>query len=333
MPQFDTLRINGLAAGEDAVVMMDALEATGCRDGGGGSLTENVFVSTGTTTHPNLMAPAGCNTELAIFTKNNAMKWETAVPWTNNLGDVHTVTLDPVIRPEVHIWVMDDATAARAQTHIDKAIEIYRDNRVGVLFQPIIKKLSEVATDPVAAAETVRSGIDPIWWDCLDGPDTGLSAIKAQPFYKANKLNVYYDDRAIGGKNCAIKRTPGLCTYSTTQFPPGDANITFLGTAATLTTLAHELGHAYGLRPAKCKGHTEGVTGFGSDNLMCTGSSCTNRSKLTLGQVFRMNTYANEGWGGTMLIPNDIPTRVPRLCKPDFAHSATCPTLSLPFPP
>lgn len=321
---WDKLKIDGIAAGDEVIVMMDARTGSGCQDGSAGMASEQLFASAGETTHPNLLSPAaGCNSEIAIFSKNHAMKWETAVPWTDNPGDVHTVTLDPLIKAEVHIWVMDDATAAVAETHFNEARDLFRENRVGVLFEPKIRKLPDAT-----AAQTVRNGVDPGSWDCL-----ALDPIKAtSAFYTANALNIYYVDMPVGGKNCAIKQTPSICTYSATAYPPGDANITFLGTVASLTTLAHELGHAYGLRPAKCKGHTEGIPGFGSDNLMCTGTSCINRSKLTLGQVFRMNTYADEGWGGTMLIPNNLPSRVPRLCKPDAPHSAACPALNLEWP-
>jgi hypothetical protein len=321
---WDKLKIDGIAAGDEVIVMMDARTGSGCQDGSAGIASEQLFASTGETVHPNLLSPAaGCNSEIAIFSKNHAMKWETAVPWTDNPGDVHTVTLDPLIKAEVNIWVMDDTTAALALTHFNKARDLFRENRVGVLFEPKIRKLPDAT-----AAQTVRNGVDPYSWDCL-----ALDPIKAtSSFYTANALNIYYVDMPVGGKNCAIKPTPGACVYDTTAYPPGDANITFLGTAASLTTLAHELGHAYGLRPAKCKGHTEGIPGFASDNLMCTGPSCVNRSKLTLGQVFRMNTYADEGWGGTMLIPNNVPSRVPRLCKPDAPHSAVCPALNLQWP-
>src|SRR3954469_3816748 len=112
-PASDQLKIQGIATGDEVVVMMDARTATQCRDGVGEP--EWLFKSTGTTVFPeNLLPAAGCNSEIAIFSKKHAMKWETAVPWTNSLGDVHTVTLDPLIDVPVHIWVFDDAMAAIA---------------------------------------------------------------------------------------------------------------------------------------------------------------------------------------------------------------------------
>ena len=42
----------------------------------------------------------------------------------------------------------------------------------------------------------------------------------------------------------------------------GDANITFIGGNANLATLAHEIGHAFGLRPGDQGGHTNNFQGF-----------------------------------------------------------------------
>jgi hypothetical protein len=64
---------------------------------------------------------------------------------------------------------------------------------------------------------------------------------------------------------------------------------------------------------------------------MCTGATCSpDRKAFTPGQVFRMNTHS-DFWGGTMLIPNNLPSRTPRACAPDVADNL-CPALDLPWP-
>jgi hypothetical protein len=115
------------------------------------------------------------------------------------------------------------------------------------------------------------------------------------------------------------------------DFVRADANITFIGPDANETTLAHELGHAYGLRPISCGAHAFGPD-F-PDNIMISDEMSSNvtRAKLTLGQVFRMNTH-KDAWGGTMLIKNNIPKRVPRSCFPEEPPNASCPTLEHPWP-
>jgi hypothetical protein len=59
-------------------------------------------------------------------------------------------------------------------------------------------------------------------------------------------------------------------------------------------------------------------------------SSTIPRTTLSLGQVFRMNTHG-DGWGGTMLIRNNIPVRVPQPCFPHLSGPA-CPQLKVPWP-
>jgi hypothetical protein len=254
------------------------------------------------------------------------MKWETGVAWTNSPGDVHTVTLDPLVEVPVHIWVVDDATATLAQQHIDRAEFLYRENMVGVQLVPTIRKLSDVSTES-NAFQIVRDGINDAGDTCLDGIDV----IKTKPFYTAKTLNVYYVDGKFTGKNCAIKQSPFPCPTNPASFAAGDANITFVGIKANPTTVAHEIGHAFGLRPAACDGHTEGVATIAKDNLMCTGTTCNaDRTTFTPGQVFRMNTHS-DFWGGTMLIPNNIPGRTPRACAPN-AVGKLCPALDLPWP-
>ena len=106
----------------------------------------------------------------------------------------------------------------------------------------------------------------------------------------------------------------------------GDANVTFIGGNANLATLAHEIGHAFGLRPGDQGGHTNNLQGFDENNVMWGGGSQA-RSHFSLGQAFRMNTQADE-WGGTMLIANGLRPGPRRACPPQTT-SDICPPLAL----
>lgn len=321
-PFFDTLRIQGIAAGDDVAVMLDGRTQGECSDGTPPA-PEWTFRSTGDTSLPNLLAPtSSCNSEIAIFSKKHAMKWETGVAWTNSPGDVHTVSLDPLIDVPVHVWVANQTpgVAALASAHMDRAIHLYQDNMVGVRFVPTVSVL------PANAEATVNAGI---------GIDTSgdlvcqvLTPIQTSAFYTSGALNVYYVNEGFTGRNCAILQTPHSCPGS--AFAAGDANISFIGTTANDTTLAHELGHAFGLRPAICGGHADSSSDvFGHDNLMWTGSSDP-RSTFSLGQVFRMNTHTDQ-WGGTMLIQNGQRPGPGRRCAPDESTNV-CPRLDVVSP-
>ena len=319
----DRLRIQGLAPGEDAAVIMDARKATGCHDGSAGASSEWVFGSSGSNAFENLRVPGTCNSEIAVFSANHAVHLESVTTWTDAPGDVHTVTLQPLKDVDVHLWVMDDATAATAHQHIAIARDLYIENRVGVRFVPTVRKLADVTTDSNPGS-VVDGGISVSGSHCL-----ALPPIQAKPYYTPNTLNVYYVNKPFRGRNCATKATPTDCLLDPVLHPPGDANIIFIGSGAATTSLAHEIGHAYGLRPAWCDGHTENVVGIPADNLM-NALGGDERSTLTLGQVFRMHTHADP-WGGTMLIRNNYPTRVGRTCMPNL-FSATCPALTVDWP-
>ena len=321
LPRHDIVKINGLQSGEQAIVMLDARKVGGCHDGSAGAASEWVFPSTGMTLHENLLPPdATCtSSEVAVFTKNHFMQLEPITTWTNALGDLHTVTLQPLKDVPVHIWVFDDATKDKAQEHIDLATQIYGDQRAGVRFVPTIQKVTNSADQ-----QTVRNGVNSTGTTCLN-----LAAIKGTTFYTPNTLNVYYVNKTFRGKNCAIAPSPPLCTSDATTYPPGDANITFIGSTAATTSLAHEIGHAFGLRPAACDGHTENRTDMLWDNLM-NALGADERKTLTLGQIFRMYTH-DDAWGGSMLLKNNIPGGVGRSCVPNV-YGATCPELSVDWP-
>lgn len=320
----DRLKIEGVAPGDEVIVMLDARTSAGCMDGG--SSPEWVFPTTGDAALENLLSAGACRSEIAVFSKKHAMKWQ-SLTWTDAPGDVRTVVLEPPVQAALHIWVPDDQTRILAEEHAQRAHDLFLENRVGVRFVWNVRKLSDVPNAPANALDIVRAGVSDDALDCLD-----LASIRAQPFYVPNALNVYYVNKAFSGRNCAIKSVPATCVTSST--PPdhtrADANIIFVGSIPSPTTLAHEIGHAYGLRPAQCDGHTNEVAGFGPDNVMWAGGSMVPRTRFSLGQVFRMNTHGDD-WGGTMLIANDVPGRTPRPCFP-HQWSAACPRLDLRWP-
>lgn len=96
----------------------------------------------------------------------------------------------------------------------------------------------------------------------------------------------------------------------------------FIGTTANLGSLPHEFGHAYGLRPSASWGHTNGVAGFGNNNIMWGGGPGT-RNNFTASQSFRLNTDTTS-----MLNANGERAGPTETCLPN-ASSAICPALTL----
>ena len=319
----DKLKIEGIAPGEEVVVMLFGRTSAGCMNATS-SPAQTIFSTTGEVLLGNMLTRGRCSfSRVAVFSKNHAMKWQ-SLNWTNNPGDVRTIRLDPLINAALNIWVTTDEQKTAAEAHAQKAQELFIENRVGVRLAWTVRKLADVPKAPSNAAEIVNDGVD----DDAFANCTGIAAIQKQPFYAARTLNVYYVNKQnVKGRNCAIKEVPTGCPG--TDGARGDGNITFIGNLADSATLAHELGHAYGLRPAGCGGHTG--PGF-PDNIMISNDSASTapRTNFTLGQVFRMNTHKDK-WGGTMLIPNNIPKRKAQTCFPDDA-GAGCPPLDTAWP-
>ena len=294
LPPADKLRVNNIGSGgENVVVMMDARNSGGCTNDG-------VLRTTGLLNLGNLLAPAGCNSEIAIFARNNAMSWEPSVAtWTNVAGDLHTTNLAPVLNMPVSVWIANGAAAAQAVNDVANANLLYAQNKIGVQFTPTFNNISGNAA-AVATIGTASCG--------------AVGPIQASAVYTPGVLNIYYVNGAFTGENCA--RT----------LPVGDGNISYVGTVANLATLTHEIGHAFGLRPAGSGGHTNLVAGFGTNNIMWGGGLPT-RDHFSLGQAFRMNTHTDM-WGGTMLINDGLRPGPGRACVPNVT-SNLCPALVL----
>ena len=326
----DTLKVDAIAAGDDVKVMLDGRSTSdGCRDGGSGS-TERTFSTTGVTGLGNMLSPdASCRSEVAVFSKQHAMSLQ-ALTWTDYPGDLRTVTLGPLIDAALNVWITDETYRADAEDAAQKAHDLFIDNRVGVNLVWTVRNVTTVPNAPPNAVDIVNAGVgDDLFADCLD-----LASIQHQPFYVANTLNVYYVNKPWTGRNCAIKVVPGLCiTSPSPPFVKADANITFIGTDSNPTTMAHELGHAYGMRPASGPGGHVGPPDFPAANIMFPSGSTSTvpRSLLTLGQVFRMNIHS-DGWGGSMMLQNNTTGRSPRPCFPQL-FDAACPQLKVPWPP
>lgn len=303
----DELRVRHIANGDDVVVMGDARVESGAE----GCADDFVLRTTGTVSTPkNLLAPKGCSSEIAIFAASNAMLLQTRVKtWTNGNTDVHTSNMKPLLNVPLRIWTANPAAASDAVDYTANANLLYEQNKIGVQFVPVY-----TTVDP-ADVPTIESGIQ-LTANGSDYECTNLAAIQQSKYYKKKTLNVYFIGKAITGRNCAI--------LSSSNPVRGDGDITFIGSTANIATLAHELGHAFGLRPANAGGHTNNLAGFGPDNIMWGGGLAT-RNRFTLGQAFRMNTE-RDTWGGTMLIANALRPHPGRSCPP-LTTTPKCPAL------
>jgi hypothetical protein len=279
----DEVELSSNDAGDQAVVLSDHRSASGCRN-------DQVHRGATETQLENALPGGVCNSEVAVFSDDDAMALHTPVTtWTNNAGDVHPVTLDPMIDVPLRIWLARANAVALATNDVANANLLYNQNNTGIRFVADIRDVSANQAAVTAIGE-----------DCDDAGTAQGSA-----WYAANMLNVYYTSGVFTGVNCGL-----------------DRNINYVGTTANLGTLPHEIGHAYGLRPAGSGGHTNNLPGFGNDNIMWGGGPAT-RNHFSVGQAFRLNVDT-----GSMLNANGNRTGPTRACAPDTT-SNQCPALSL----
>jgi len=287
-PSQDRIKVSNPLNNDDPVVLVDLPSVT-CRDdelfdGYEASPDgDSVFIGDAQP-HP---GSTECNSEVAVFAKNRRLSYEQNVdpPWTA-AADVHHVTLHDRYQVTVSIWLVragaDSCSTNNQypscwQDGLVYANTKYNENRVGVQFMASVQDLTGVNGNSVASvANTIGN-------DC-----STVEAIQSSQWYKPGRLNVYYVEAQLPSD------TADHPSVQCGDAPRAGSNIIFVTTTADQATLAHEIGHAYGLRPAAPGGHVNYYAdsgGFGSGSNIMWGFGGSGRDHLTIGQVFRMNVH------------------------------------------
>jgi len=108
----DQLKIQNIAGGDNVVVLMDSHAV---QNSTWWCSNDQVLRTTGQLALGNVRAASGCNSEIAVFAAQNAMVLSTPVTtWTNADGDVHTITMPPIINVPVSVWIAHASGAVRA---------------------------------------------------------------------------------------------------------------------------------------------------------------------------------------------------------------------------
>jgi hypothetical protein len=220
--------------------------------------------------------PAGWAAVLSLnhrMSLNHPVLW-TAPPLTNTVDATPLqnpmLTLPVAIRvmvwddPPADLTKLRDEILKLAQTDIDKANPVLAEARAGI---SLAHSLANSAIIPVNSQVVIT--------DCRVGHDPNLASDVP------DLLNVYYVDDVVGVNATTCGRREGR-----TQ------EVIYIGRNQwTPSTFVHELGHAMGLTVPR-QGHTEYLQGFDLTNMMAgydDDSDPLGRSRLSVGQVFRMN--------------------------------------------
>jgi len=244
----DKIVLQNNASGDSASVLVDARRSGGC-------VVEESRRGAGTIGMGSVLANAGCRSEVAVFSDDDAMRLVEGVGvWTNLLGDTLNVNLTPDrLMAPVDVWLARSPAFATASGDINNANLLYNTNNAGIGFAPTFHFVSG---NPAAVA-AIGTG-------CASAPGLLGSA-----FFTPGRLNVYYVNSAFTGVNCGVSR-----------------NIQFIGTTANNQSLAHEFGHSMSLD------HTNGDPTFPVTNVMIGGGA--GRTHFSDGQSFRMNAQCSS---------------------------------------
>jgi len=323
--QEDQITVPGAAAADKVV-----LRVYGQEKGGASDCVNASFILSSGSVDVGEMVSSKCTLETTVFSARHA-PLTSATVWSDG-ADTFSVNMGPQLREvDLDVYIVSTARdAATWATHdVARAKTVYKNNRVGLTFIPHFRAPNSISDGDVA---TIGTG-------CDHADDLENSSV-----YNADRINVYVvpsvDDpeepeSTLRGFNC----------YGEQWGKTGGApNIIYISIAEhSQNTLAHELGHAFGLQ-----GSTEHtgeeldtlVPGFENHNLMWSKlSSGTARvqNHFSLGQAFRMNAD-ERSWLNRKGAPAGALKPLP--CHPTrrddqvkFAKDeAPCPPLALDVP-
>ena len=253
-----------------------------------------------------LESPQDCQSSVAVFGKGVASRRVLDPGWTHDEQSPLDLTLEPRFAVALNVVVPHGVTKW-ARADISRASSIFNTNKAGLVFKP-----SSVRRYTAAEPQVVGQGCG----------DAAAVRSAGPPLYREAEINVYYID---------VEEPSDVTWMGFNCFEEGLPNVIYISTdAPSITTLAHELGHALNLRGAS--GHTDpsagipGMETFTDRNLMYSAAdmeTSTERNALSLGQIFRMN------WDGSSLVNAGVAGRASLQCQADAVASAPCPRLSL----
>lgn len=283
LPVQDRIRVTNNTGNDNTVILADYRKSGSCRN-------DVIHRTAGAVGIGNALTNSGCNSEVSVFSDDNAMSFQTNVStWTNAVGDLHTANLRPILTAPVTVWIALAGAGPRAANDMANANMLYNVNNVGVRFAATF---NDVSGNP-NAVNTIGTG-------CANA-----GGLAGTAFHTNNAINLYYVNGAFTGVNCGANR-----------------NVNYIGTTANLGSTPHEIGHAYGLIPSGSGGHTNGLPGFGNNNIMWGGGPAT-RNHLSVGQAFRINVS-----NISRLNLNGTRAGTTRTCAPDTV-SNLCPALAI----
>jgi hypothetical protein len=275
-----------------------------------------------------MIPSAACPSEATLFAKGHALS-TTNLEWSTGDDENPLPMGQPLreIKVDVYLVASDSRGEAWARSDLLRARTVFDNNRAGLTF--------------VEGNFRTSSSLTPAEVDVIGNDCTQADALKLSSLYADDRINVYFVD-AIGGDRGETPRGFNCFETGRAGNVDGAPNIIYISMHRhTPTTLAHELGHAFGLRGSA--GHTGAgpdeiseeeayIPGFESTNIMWTGVDADKaraKKHFSLGQVFRMSAD-ERSWLNRNAQSSGGPTA--RRCHPSGVdNERPCPPLAFDF--
>jgi hypothetical protein len=287
-PLTDELNLVDNAFGDDSAIVLDARREAGCMNG-------HRTDAAATATYANLKSPTGaCRQEIAVFSEGlNVDPWEVPIRiWISapeSTAEVYYLNqyLSSIL-PVPLVFDSNNTTSkllVRVTDEIDEANYLFDTNKAGVDVKTDVQYT--IVNNIVAMAGVYTAGLF-LWTDCAKAVSAlaeykkfSVDILGLPPIHEEGAINVYY----IGTSFVA----GGVSTITGAECPNG---LIVVGSGASETTLAHELGHAFSLRHVRPPSDlydcdADGASDFAANNIMWWGG--IDRDEFTIGQNWHIN--------------------------------------------
>ncbi len=223
-PSSDRIILSNNTGGDEAIIVLDARRATGCKN-------DEVVRASSTVDISNVLSSSDCN-DVYVFSDENAMAFRTA-NWRDEPGDKLKIVLTPMLQVPTTVWVMRgpfDKSLKQVNTEFARVKHLYNTMNCGIDFStPVINNATA----------------NPRTRDLLNANCDKANNLRAQIGFTDKRLNIYY------------LNNPGAAGYWC-----GNYTI-IVSSQQTVETLAHEIGHAFSLDHAESLGNNNIMYGGG----------------------------------------------------------------------